>query len=54
MVADLVLTFGVWLLALARTVGAGTDAGTPWLREPMVATGVPIVGLFAYRLLTPP
>ncbi len=45
------LTFGVWLLALVHTLGAGTDAGSPWLREFMIASGVPIAVLFGYRVL---
>jgi methionine sulfoxide reductase heme-binding subunit len=45
------LTFGVWILALVHTIGAGTDASTPWLRTFMLATAVPIVALFGYRAL---
>jgi sulfoxide reductase heme-binding subunit YedZ len=40
----------VWLLGVIHTLGAGTDAGSPWLQALMVATGVPIVVLFAIRL----
>ena len=39
----------VWALGIVHTIGAGTDAGAPWLREFMVLTGVPIVALFAVR-----
>ena len=39
----------VWALGIAHTVGAGTDAGAPWLREFMVLSGVPIVAMFAVR-----
>jgi sulfoxide reductase heme-binding subunit YedZ len=41
----------VWVLGVIHTLGAGTDAGSPWLRALMVATGVPIVVLFAVRTL---
>ncbi len=44
----------VWALGIAHTVGAGTDAGSPWLREFMVLTGVPIVALFAVRTFKRP
>jgi sulfoxide reductase heme-binding subunit YedZ len=41
----------VWALGCVHAIGAGTDAGSPWLRTFMVATGVPIVVLFAIRVL---
>ena len=41
----------VWALGVVHTLGAGTDAGSPWLQAVMVATGVPIVVLFAVRML---
>jgi sulfoxide reductase heme-binding subunit YedZ len=44
----------VWALGVAHTFGAGTDAGSAWLREFMVVTGVPIVVLFAVRMLHKP
>ena len=44
----------VWALGIVHTVGAGTDAGAPWLREFMVLTGVPIVALFAVRTFSKP
>jgi sulfoxide reductase heme-binding subunit YedZ len=44
-------TIAVWVLALVHTVGAGTDASTPWLRAFMLATAVPIVALFGHRVL---
>jgi methionine sulfoxide reductase heme-binding subunit len=40
----------VWLLGVIHTLGAGTDAGSPWLRALMLVTGVPIVVLFAIRV----
>ncbi len=44
----------VWALGVAHAVGAGTDAGSLWLRTLMLATGVPIVVLFAVRVLRSP
>ena len=41
----------VWALGVVHTLGAGTDAGSPWLQAVMVMTGVPIVVLFAVRML---
>lgn len=43
-------TFAVWVLGLVHTIGAGTDANTPWLREFMVLTSVPMLALFVKRL----
>lgn len=45
------LTIAVWALALVHTLGAGTDASTPWLRAFMLVTAVPIVALFGHRVL---
>jgi len=44
----------VWALGVVHTIGAGTDAGAPWLREFMVLTGVPIVAMFAVRTFRKP
>lgn len=44
----------VWLLGLVHTLGAGTDGGSVWLREFMAVTAVPIVVLFAVRMLRRP
>jgi sulfoxide reductase heme-binding subunit YedZ len=44
----------VWALGCVHALGAGTDAGSPWLRTVMLATGVPIVILFAIRMLHRP
>jgi methionine sulfoxide reductase heme-binding subunit len=45
------LTFVVYVLALVHTLGAGSDAPTPWLRSFMLATAVPIALLLAARLV---
>jgi sulfoxide reductase heme-binding subunit YedZ len=42
----------VWGLAVAHTLGAGTDASTPWLRVWMYVTTPVIVFLFAARLVS--
>ena len=39
----------VWVLGVVHTLGSGTDASSPWLRTLMLATGAPIVALFAIR-----
>lgn len=39
----------VWILGVVHTLGAGTDASSPWLQVVMLATGAPIVALFALR-----
>lgn len=44
----------VWALGVAHALGAGSDAGSLWLRGFMLATGVPIVVLFAMRMLRRP
>jgi sulfoxide reductase heme-binding subunit YedZ len=43
-------TLAVWVVALIHTIGAGTDARTPWLREFMMATTVPIAVLLVRRI----
>jgi sulfoxide reductase heme-binding subunit YedZ len=40
----------VYVLGLIHTLGAGTDAGSSWLRAFMLATAVPAVGLLVVRL----
>jgi sulfoxide reductase heme-binding subunit YedZ len=45
------LTIVVYVLALGHTLGAGTDASTPWLRAFMLVTAPVIVTLFAARLV---
>lgn len=44
----------VYVLAVAHTLGAGTDAGTPWMRSLLIVTGAPVVGLFLVRISRPP
>ena len=41
----------VWVMGVAHTLGAGTDASTIWLRMTMIAMGAPIVFLLLVRLL---
>jgi sulfoxide reductase heme-binding subunit YedZ len=43
-------TVVVYVLAVVHTLGAGTDAGSSWLRAFMLATGLPIFGLFLVRI----
>lgn len=43
----------VYVLAVAHTLGAGTDAGTPWMRSLLILTGAPVVGLFLVRVSRP-
>lgn len=43
-------TVAVWALGMAHAFTAGTDASAPLFRGWAIATGVPIVGLFLYRL----
>lgn len=45
------LTVVVYGLALAHALGAGTDAGSPWLRWMMIASAVPIGLLFLIRIM---
>jgi sulfoxide reductase heme-binding subunit YedZ len=44
-------TIGVYLMALAHTLGSGTDAGSFWLTYVVLATVMPIVFLTVYRML---
>jgi sulfoxide reductase heme-binding subunit YedZ len=41
----------VYVLGVAHTVGAGTDASSPWMRAVLFATGAPILFLFLLRVL---
>ncbi len=43
-------TVVVWALGMIHAFSAGTDASAPLFRGWAIATGVPIVGLFLYRL----
>ena len=45
------LTILVYVLSVAHTVGAGTDAAQPWLRAPLVASGAAVLFLFVMRAL---
>jgi sulfoxide reductase heme-binding subunit YedZ len=47
-------TILVYVLAVVHTLGAGTDAGAPWLRVAMAITGAPILYLLAVRMLPAP
>jgi sulfoxide reductase heme-binding subunit YedZ len=44
-------TLLVYALAVAHTLGSGTDARSPWLAGIVAATAVPIVFLATYRFL---
>jgi sulfoxide reductase heme-binding subunit YedZ len=46
-------TIVVYAMAVVHTLGAGTDAVSPWLRGWMALTVPPIVALFVVRLSTP-
>jgi sulfoxide reductase heme-binding subunit YedZ len=45
------LTALVWVLAVVHALGAGTDAGEPWLLAIMAATGAPVLFLLIARML---
>src|SRR3712207_3892316 len=47
------LTIFVYVLGVAHTLGAGTDAGQPWLLAMLALTGAPVLFLFVMRALTP-
>lgn len=40
----------VYVLGVAHTLGAGTDASEPWLQVTMIVTGAPILALLALRI----
>jgi methionine sulfoxide reductase heme-binding subunit len=44
-------TVVVYALAVVHALGAGTDAGSPWLRDAILATAIPIALLFGLRLV---
>ena len=44
------LTPLVYVLALIHAMGSGTDAGSTWLRTPLLASAVPVAVLFAARV----
>ena len=43
----------VYVLTVAHTLGAGTDASEPWMRTLLLVTGAPVLFLFLMRVLTP-
>lgn len=45
------LTVLVYVLGVIHTIGAGSDAGTPWLQALLVLTGAPVLFLLVLRLL---
>ena len=45
------LTLAVYLLSVAHTLGAGTDAGEPWLRAALTLSGAVVLFLFVMRVL---
>ncbi|MDQ3935537.1 MAG: FAD-binding oxidoreductase [Actinomycetota bacterium] len=47
-------TILVYVLSVAHTLGSGTDAGEPWMRMLVVATGAPVLFLFVMRVLPAP
>ena len=47
-------TLLVYILAVAHTLGSGTDAGETWMRLLLVATAAPILFLFVMRVLPAP
>ena len=47
-------TILVYVLSVAHTIGAGTDAKEPWLQIAMLVTGLPILFLFTMRVLPRP
>jgi sulfoxide reductase heme-binding subunit YedZ len=48
------LTFVVYALGIAHTLGSGTDAGATWLLAILAITATPIAVAGANRLLRPP
>jgi ferredoxin-NADP reductase len=46
-------TILVYVLAVAHTLGAGTDASEPWMVAILALTGAPILFLFVLRVMTP-
>ena len=47
------LTILVYVMAVAHTLGAGTDASQPWMLAMLVGTGAPVLFLFVMRVMTP-
>ena len=47
-------TIFVYVLSVAHTLGAGTDASEPWMRAFMLTTGAAILFMFTMRVLPRP
>ncbi len=47
-------TILVYVLSVIHTLGAGSDAGEPWLQVAMLVTGAPILYLLVVRMLPAP
>jgi sulfoxide reductase heme-binding subunit YedZ len=47
-------TLLVYVLSVAHTLGAGTDASSAWMRALLLVTGAPILFLFLMRVLPRP
>jgi sulfoxide reductase heme-binding subunit YedZ len=47
-------TILVYVLAVAHTLGSGTDAGEPWMQLLLLGTGAPVLFLFVMRVLPRP
>jgi sulfoxide reductase heme-binding subunit YedZ len=45
------LTSVVYVMAMIHTIGAGTDAGTQWMRLTLIGSGAPVLFLLLIRLL---
>jgi sulfoxide reductase heme-binding subunit YedZ len=45
------LTIAVYAMSVVHALGAGTDAGAPWLRAGMLASAVPIGALLVVRVV---
>jgi sulfoxide reductase heme-binding subunit YedZ len=47
------LTILVYVLGVAHTLGAGTDAREPWMLANLVISGIPVLFLFVMRVFRP-
>jgi methionine sulfoxide reductase heme-binding subunit len=47
------LTILVYVLGVAHTLGAGTDAKEPWMLAQLTISGIPVVFLFVMRVFKP-
>jgi sulfoxide reductase heme-binding subunit YedZ len=45
-------TIVVYMLGLVHALGAGTDAGSPWLRTTLLASTIPVGALFVVRVVS--